>query len=32
LERKEAQTEREFAEDLDVLLQIWLEKYERGAV
>jgi hypothetical protein len=32
LERKEAQTEREFAEDLDVLLQIWLEKYERGEV
>ena len=28
MERKSTQTDREFAEDLDVLLSLWLEKYD----
>ena len=28
LEKKSTQTDREFAEDLDVLLSMWLEKYD----
>ena len=28
MERKTTQTDREFAEDLDVLLSLWLEKYD----
>lgn len=28
IERKDTQTDREFAEDLDVLLSMWLEKYD----
>ena len=28
LDRKETQTDREFADDLDVLLTLWLEKYD----
>ena len=28
LEKKNTQTDREFAEDLDVLLTMWLEKYD----
>ena len=28
LERKETQTAREFADDLEVLLSMWLEKYD----
>jgi hypothetical protein len=28
LEKKSTQTDREFAEDLDVLLAMWLEKYD----
>ena len=29
LEKKATQTDREFADDLDVLLGLWLEKYDR---
>lgn len=32
LEKKETQTEREFSEDIGVLLEIWLEKYEHEAL
>ncbi len=28
IERKNTQTDREFAEDLEVLLSMWLEKYD----
>ena len=28
LEKKSTQTDREFADDLDVLLSLWLEKYD----
>ncbi len=28
LERKETQTDREFTDDLEVLLSMWLEKYD----
>ena len=28
LEKKNTQTDREFAEDLEVLLSLWLEKYD----
>jgi len=28
MEKKNTQTDREFAEDLDVLLSMWLEKYD----
>lgn len=28
LEKKQTQTDREFGDDLDVLLSMWLEKYE----
>ena len=28
LEKKAAQTDREFADDLEVLLSLWLEKYD----
>jgi hypothetical protein len=28
LEKKSTQTDREFADDLDVLLSMWLEKYD----
>ena len=28
MERKSTQTDREFAEDLDLLLSLWLEKYD----
>jgi len=31
LEKKETQTEREFLDDLEVLLEIWLEKDEHDA-
>jgi hypothetical protein len=30
LEKKSTQTDREFADDLDVLLSMWLEKYDPG--
>jgi len=29
MEKKATQTDREFADDLDVLLSMWLEKYDR---
>ncbi len=32
IERKDTQTDREFAEDLDVLLSLWLEKYDPANV
>ena len=32
IERKDTQTDREFAEDLDVLLALWLEKYDPANV
>ena len=32
IERKDTQTDREFAEDLEVLLALWLEKYDPANV
>jgi hypothetical protein len=32
LEKKATQTDREFADDLDMLLGLWLEKYDRETV
>lgn len=31
LEKKETQTEQEFAEDINVLLEMWMEKYKQDA-
>ena len=32
MEKKATQTDREFADDLDVLLSLWLEKYDRATL
>lgn len=32
IEKKETQTQREFSEDIDILLELWLEKYRQNAL